>query len=36
VVSGDQHHEQEIVSEGQKEKGGIQDAKDDKPETADV
>jgi len=32
-MSGDENNEEEIVTEGQEEKGGIQDAKDDKSES---
>ena len=35
-MSGDENNEEEIVTEGQEEKGGIQDAKDDKSESTDM
>ncbi len=35
-MSYDENNEQEIVTEGQEEKGGIQDAKDDKSESTDM
>jgi len=33
-MSGDENNQEEIVTDGQEEKGGIQDAKDDKSESA--
>jgi hypothetical protein len=35
-MSDNENNEEEIVTEGQKEKGGIQHAKDDKSESTDM
>src|ERR1035437_704962 len=35
-MSGDENNEEEIVTDGQEEKGGIQDAEDDKPQSAEM
>ena len=35
-MSGDENNEEEIVTDGQEEKGGIQDAKDNKSESAEM
>jgi hypothetical protein len=35
-MSGDEYNQEEIVTERQKEEGGIQYAKDDKPERTDM